>query len=534
MTRFVLTAACLAAMATARTSLASGQNGRIAMVSRLPITIETFWIAADGAVNDSFEYYGGSWATYPLAPPGSASTSSRITAVSRASNTMELWYVGQDGSVQDKYWIDGIGWQGLALAPPGSASLNGGITAASRAPNTMEVWYVAPDGSVRGWDFYDNVGWQPYQLAPAGSASTSSAIAAVSRTSTALEVWYEGPDGSVEGHYNNFDGFNWQSYQLAPPGSTTLTPGPNSAPAPPGAGAGLAVVSRAPNTMELWYVGADRSVQDWFWYEGNQWQNYPLAPAGSASANSSIAAVSRASNTMELWFQGADGSVQDAFWYDGGGPWGRFPLEGPGMVTDGWISAVSPDSNTMEVFYIGAGGANGSVQAELFSNGWSPTPTVLPQGGTGAATPDLMEELAFNINAQDACGDTATGTVYNLDNGDWSIANGMVTLNGDVLGSINYTLTCSAGPLTYTAGPGSFGGNELQNAHGYWSGSGNYLPLATNWAAVVKAWQQNGGSFANCTLSVDACKLVGGNNTWPVPPTGCPGVGPCMNCAGYC
>ncbi len=91
--------------------MAAGQNTRIASVSRLSNTIETFWIDDSGAVNDSYEYNGGEWTTFQLAPAGSASSASRITAVSRASNTMELWYVASDGSVQDKYWYDGgTGW----------------------------------------------------------------------------------------------------------------------------------------------------------------------------------------------------------------------------------------------------------------------------------------------------------------------------------------------------------------------------------------------------------------------------------------
>jgi hypothetical protein len=75
-------------------------------------------------------------------------------------------------------------------------------------------------------------------------------------------------------------------------------------------------VSRIPNSMEVWWIGLDDSVQDAYWYEGGQWNQYTLAPPGSAAHPSAgIAAVSRIPNSMEVWWTGANGSVQDANWY---------------------------------------------------------------------------------------------------------------------------------------------------------------------------------------------------------------------------
>jgi len=31
-------------------------------------------------------------------------------------------------------------------------------------------------------------------------------------------------------------------------------------------------------------------------------------------------------NTLEVWWIGFDGSVQDAYWYEGGGPWNQVTL----------------------------------------------------------------------------------------------------------------------------------------------------------------------------------------------------------------
>jgi hypothetical protein len=94
----------------------------------------------------------------------------------------------------------------------------------------------------------------------------------------------------------------WRGFELAPAGSASLN-------------GGITAVSRIPNSMEVWWVGANGSVQDAFWYEGGQWQRFELASAGSASGSGGIASVSRIPNSMELWYVGANGSIRDNFWY---------------------------------------------------------------------------------------------------------------------------------------------------------------------------------------------------------------------------
>jgi hypothetical protein len=68
--------------------------------------------------------------------------------------------------------------------------------------------------------------------------------------------------------------------------------------------------------MEVWWIGANGSVQDAFWYDNSTWQRFELAPAGSAATMGGITAVSRIPGSMEVWWIGANGSIKDAFWYD--------------------------------------------------------------------------------------------------------------------------------------------------------------------------------------------------------------------------
>jgi hypothetical protein len=140
----------------------------------------------------------------------------------------------------------------------------------------------------------------------------------------------------------------WRRFPIAPTGSASLD-------------GGITAVSRIPNSMELFWVGANGSVEDAFWYEGQVgWQRFPIAPAGSASLGGGITAVSRIRDSMELFWVGGNGSIEDAFWYEGMDRWGRFAIAPAGSASPkGGIAAVSRIPNSMELFWIGA---NGSVQ----------------------------------------------------------------------------------------------------------------------------------------------------------------------------
>ncbi|MBD0256065.1 MAG: zinc metalloprotease [Cytophagales bacterium] len=321
-------------------------NGGISAVSRIPNSMEIFWIGPNGPVRDAFWYEGmPAWNAFELAPAGVAAVRGSISAVSRIPNSMEIFWIGADGSVWDAYWYEGMaGWNSFQLAPPGSASVNGGISAVSRIPNSMEIFWIGADGSV--WDayWYEGMpGWNTFQLAPAGSASVDGGISAVSRIPNSMEAFWVGADGSIQDAYW-YEGMpGWNTFQLAPAGSASVA-------------GSVSAVSRIPNSMEIFWVGADGSVWDAYWYEGMAgWNSFQLAPAGRASVNGEASAVSRIPTSMEIFWIGPDGSIQDAYWYEGMAGWNSFQLAPAGSASvSGGISAVSRISNSMEVFWIGA------------------------------------------------------------------------------------------------------------------------------------------------------------------------------------
>ncbi|PEM35625.1 hypothetical protein CN634_24060, partial [Bacillus pseudomycoides] len=94
-------------------------------------------------------------------------------AVSRIPNSMEVWWIGANGSVPSAFWYEGQPWRRQETAPAGNASTTGGITAVSRIPNSMEVWWIGANGSVQDAFWYEGQPWRRQEIAPAGSASTS-------------------------------------------------------------------------------------------------------------------------------------------------------------------------------------------------------------------------------------------------------------------------------------------------------------------------------------------------------------------------
>jgi hypothetical protein len=266
------------------------------------------------------------WSGFELTSPGSAVGA--ITAVSRALNPMEVFWVAGDGSVQHAWYYDGSGWNQGQLAPPGSAVTHyvgqvynpySAITVVSRAPNTMEVFWVAPDFSIQHAWYYDGSGWNRGPLTSPGSADGW--ITAVSRAPNTMEVFWVAGDGSVQ-HAWYYDNEGWNQGELASPGSAFATP-PGLYLVDPLPYSAITVVSRAPNTMEFFWLAPDLSVQHAWYYDGDGWNQGQLTPPGSAGG--AITAVSRASDTMEIFWVAGDGSVQHAWYYDGSG-WSRGAL----------------------------------------------------------------------------------------------------------------------------------------------------------------------------------------------------------------
>lgn len=134
----------------------------------------------------------------------------------------------------------------------------------------MEVFWVGADGSVEGASWYSgrNPEWQRYpkKIAPPGSAATQGVSASASRVSTSVQVFWIGADGSVQSSYKWYKRYyntryhyaerEWTRFELAPAGSASTA-------------GSIAVTSRLPGNMELFWVGANGSMQHGFFNAGS-------------------------------------------------------------------------------------------------------------------------------------------------------------------------------------------------------------------------------------------------------------------------
>jgi hypothetical protein len=284
------------------------------------------------------------WTASSVVGPGSADRDAVSVAVS--PTVEDLFWVAENGSVQQDTHYQGIGWFSNQLAPAGSADPYADIAAVARGGGDgvgadVDVFWVGPQGSIEHeFELPGGPYYRETAVVPAGlqaSATESASLAAVSRASDTWEIFYTNTQGGIEDAYHYDEGSSGY-FQLVAPGSSSPTSQPRQ----------IAAVSRASNTMEVFFIGRDGSIQDKYYYDGSGWGGFTLAPAGSATTyEGAVSAVSRASNTMEMWYIGANNSVQDDYYFDGSG-WNGFTLSGADTA-QGTIAAVAPSSGAMNV-----------------------------------------------------------------------------------------------------------------------------------------------------------------------------------------
>lgn len=319
-----------------------------AVVSRSPNHLDVFWVGADGAIASQWwdATAGASWGDhqpFTITSPGAAKVGSSVTAVARYANHLDVFWVGADGAVISQWWdaAPGLGWgdhQPFALTPPGVADPTAGIAAVARTRDHLDVFWVSPDGSIlsQWWDAAPGAGWgdhNAFAVASPGSAHPGSPVAVVARYPGHLDVFWVGPDGAVASTWWDIvPGAGWGDH----------SPFPISAPGAADPTAGLAVVSRTRDHLDVFWVGPDGAIGSQWWdgAPGAGWGDhnaFPITPPGSARAGSPISAVTRYPNHLDVFWTGPDGAVGSQWWDGGpGAGWGDhqpFPITSHGAET---------------------------------------------------------------------------------------------------------------------------------------------------------------------------------------------------------
>jgi hypothetical protein len=229
------------------------------------------------------------------------------------------------------------------------------------SPNREDVMYPTSNGqmNLQHHDIADIQslygprvkGWFRSSRTKPSMFANKSDITATSRIANSVEVWWVGLNGTVQ-HAWYYDNDGWKTAEFAPPDSAAF--------------AGIASLARIPGSMEVWWVGKRGSLEGSFWYEGGNWERYQIAGAGTVLNTSKIAAVSRHPTTMELFWVGPNDALYHAYWYEGA-PWKYESLSVPGLAAPSTgIKALSRDLTHMELFWIGF---NGSVMHAWWADG---------------------------------------------------------------------------------------------------------------------------------------------------------------------
>lgn len=394
---------------------AAHKDSDIAAVSRSGINSEAFWFAPQPAVRAAFWYDDGKgWRPYPVPARLPNAPTSGIAALSRIPDSMESWWISGQGTVEGAFWYDdGNGWRHYqdAVAGLGAASSSSGVAALSRIASSMEIWWIGIDGSVQGAFWYDDSAptWQRYPVTGFGAASIMSGVAAASRRGDTMEIWWIGPQGSVEGAFWYDDGKNWRRY---------------GAPVAPNGSAAAAhcidAVARNGNSMDVLWIAPNGEVRWAHWRDGSDWQvdPTPVAPAHSASAPSGISVINRGPTGMEAVWVSPDGSVQGASWTVTTG-WQLYPgpVAGPGSAsTTGGVTGQARTASTVEIFWVAP---DGSVHVAVRDD------AVLPRTFRLLRPRDLLDLRCTAVGCQLVGDHTAPQAIeYTVVRGDvlWDIA----------------------------------------------------------------------------------------------------------------
>jgi hypothetical protein len=236
--------------------------------------------------------------------------------------------------------------------------------------------------------------WQRFQLEPPGSASATSSLTAVSRAPNTMETWWLAADqGSVQGASWS-EGGQWSRY----------TVGPVYESGAPAQNSGTASLSWRPDRLYMWFVGANGWIQ-WNWWTADRGWNrgVNMTFQDAAARDTHIAATSRFTNHWEVWFVAPDGSVQGVYFY--GSDFGRYTLAPPGQASAaGGMAGLSRKPSCLDVWWIGSGGA---VRGGMWSDGdqWrvyevGSDGSASPQSGIAAVTrlPDRAEVFWISPN----------------------------------------------------------------------------------------------------------------------------------------
>jgi kumamolisin len=309
------------------------------------------------------------------------------------------------------------------LSYPEATSCTGQVAALARLADHLDVLWFGFEGAVltTSWDTNENNDqWGLVSaVAPANSAAPG-AISTVARLPQHLDVFWVGADGSVQ---TDWWDQNANNAQWNTP-FNVASPGS----AAPGA---IIALARTPQHLDVFWIGTDGSVQTTWWDQNannGQWNTpFNVASPGSA-APGAIIALARTPQHLDVFWVGTDGSVQTTWWDQNAnnGQWNTpFNLAAAGSAAPGVISALARIPQHLDVFWVGT---DWSVQTTWWdqnaNNGqWNQAFPVAPAGSAATGAIVALARMPQHLDVFWIGNDESVQTTWwdqNANNGQWN------------------------------------------------------------------------------------------------------------------
>jgi hypothetical protein len=334
----------------------------------------------------------------PVAPDG--------FAAARTQGRLDGFWVGPDGGIgsnaSEPSVNDGAWGTTFPVARPSAARLGSNVVSITRRSNRLDVFWIGPDGGIGSTAWEEGVNsnaWAPtFPVSRPGSSGPGLGLAGVSRTPNRIDLFWVGADGGI-------GSTAWES------GVNNNAWAPTFPVARPGAArtnSGIAAVARTSNRLDVFWIGPDGGIGSTAWEGGvnnNAWApTFPVSRPGSAGAGSGITAVARTTNRIDVFWVGPDGGIGSTAWEVGvnSNAWApTFPVARPGSATaNSGIAAVARTPNRVDVFWVGPDGGIGSTAWEggVNNNAWAPTFPVTRPGVAAAGSPIAAVASANRID----------------------------------------------------------------------------------------------------------------------------------------
>lgn len=279
----------------------------VTVVSRTVGTVDIFIRGTNNGIYTA-SWNGSQWEGWTRIVGGQELTLSPVSAVSRHPNKIDLFIRGTNNGIYTAtmdYTGSNAKWQGWERIGNGVASSD--VTAIARRSDTIDLFVLGVNRGIYTARWKDGQSsWQGWSRILDGVAMLGTSVAAVARTPNHLDLFVIGENRGIYRATWQERGDSWQGWRRILDG--VVAPGTT-----------VTAVSRTPDTIDLFVVGQDYRVWTTTWNssKNGKWEKWEPVLNLKLAKRSAISAVSRTPDKLDLFVVGADGSSYTAAWDNG-------------------------------------------------------------------------------------------------------------------------------------------------------------------------------------------------------------------------